>query len=208
MKAHLIACCLLALTAYTQCSDKKKEQAVQIKQEEKKKDKVKKKIQSVIYYFDYYPDPITFLKKDYPEHLRKLYNSYCYKTIEHYSFHSFPYKGDIVNGQLTARVYKKDGSFFEFPLTVYENESNLMKSDFNRRRNNIRMIARLSYSGEEVRLEVRRINKEKNEDVLLYETRIADLNDSDSRWEDREDDYVPKGGGFGKESQCHATSGN
>ena len=35
MKVHLIACGLLALTACTQCSDKKKEQAVQIKQEDK-----------------------------------------------------------------------------------------------------------------------------------------------------------------------------
>ena len=205
MKAHLIAFWLLALTACTQCSDKKKEQAVQIKQEEKKKDKVKKKIHTVIYYFDYYPDPVTFLKKNYPEYLNSVYERYCYKTIEHYSFHSFPYKGDIVDGQLTARVYKKDGSFFELPLTVSEDESNLMKSDFNRRRNNIRMIARLSYSGEEVRLEVRRINKEQNEDVLLYETRIGDLNAPDSKWEEWEDTPVPNDGGFGKESQCHAT---
>ena len=112
MKAHLIACCLLALTACTQCSDKKKEQAVQIKQEEKKKDKVKKKIHTVIYYFDYFPDPVTFGKKDYPEYLKKLYNSYCYETMEHYSLDSFPYKGDVVDGRLIAKVYKKDGSFF------------------------------------------------------------------------------------------------
>ena len=204
MKAHLIACGLLALTACTQCSDKKKEQAVQIKQEDKKKEKVKKKIHTVIYYFDYFPDPVTFGKKDYPEYLRSLYDSYCYKTIEHYPLHSFPYKGDVVDGQLTARVYKKDGSFFELPLTVSEYESNVMRSDFNRLRNNIRIIARLSYSGEEVRLEVRRINKEKNEDVLLYETRIGDLNAPDSKWEEWEN-TPGLNGGFGKDSQCHAT---
>ena len=206
MKAHLIACCLLALTACTQCSDKKKDQAVKkIKQEEKKKDKVKKKIHTAIYYFDYFPDPVTFGKKDYPEYLWSLYERYCYKTIEHYPLHSFPYKGDVVDGQLTARVYKKDGSFFEFPLTVSKNESNVMRADL--RRVNIRIIAQLSYSGEEVRLEVRRINKEKNEDVLLYETRIGDLNAPNSKWEEREDTPVPNGGGFGEGSQCHRTMG-
>ena len=205
MKAHLIACWLLALTACTQCSDKKKDQAVQIKQDKQKKDK--KKIHTVIFDFDYFPDPVTFGRKDYPEYLWKLYSSYCYKTIEHYSLDSFPYKGDVVDGQLTARVYKKDGSFFEFPLTTYENESTIMRSDFNRLRNNISMVARLSYSGEEVRLEVRRINKEKNKDILLYETRIGDLNAPNSKWEEREDMPVPNGGGFGEGSQCHTTMG-
>ena len=208
MKAHLIACCLLALTACTQCSDKKKDQAVKkIKQEDKKKDKTKKKIHTITYYFNYYPDPITFGEKKYLEHLRSLYDSYCYKTIEHYPMHSFLYKGDVVDGQLTARVYKKDGSFFEFPLTVSEDESTKMRSDFNLRTNKIRIVAQLSYSGEEVRLEVRRINKEKNENVLLYETRIGDLNAPNSKWEEREDMPVPNGGGFGEGSQCHTTMG-
>ena len=99
--------------------------------------------------------------------------------------------------------------FFELPLTTYEDESTRMRSDFNKgmKRNSIRIIARLSYSGEEVRLEVRRINKEKNEDVLLYETRIGDLNAPNSKWEEREDTPVPNGGGFREDDQCHTTAG-
>ena len=203
MKKHLIVCCLMALTACTQCSDKKKDQSTKIIQA----DKIKKKIQTIIFYFDYSPDPVTWLKKDYPEYLWSLYDSYCYKTIEHYPLHSFSYKGDVVDGELIARVYRKDSSFFEIPLTTSEDESTTMRSDFNSLRDSLRVVVRLSYSDEETRLEVRRINKEKNEDILLYETRTNDLNGPDSNWEEEEDDIVPNDGGFGKESQCHTTSG-
>ena len=56
-----------------QCSDKKKDQSTKIIKEENKKAKVKKKIQTVILYFDYSPDPVTWWKTDYPEYLWLLY---------------------------------------------------------------------------------------------------------------------------------------
>ena len=204
MKTHLIVCCLLALTACTQCSDNKKNDTPKIIKEEKQKPKVKKKIQTVIFYFDYFPDPITWLNKDYPEFLNLLNTSYCYKKIEEYLSFFYFYKGNIVSGKLIARVYKKDGSFFEFPLTTTKFEININRKDFNNNLNSLSAIASFSYFGDEVQFEVRRINKEKNEDVLLYKTKILNLNSLDSNWEELETySPPPDSSGFNKLTQCH-----
>ena len=78
-----------------------------------------------------------------------------------------------------------------------------MRSDFNKRRDSLSVVALLSYSDEETRLEVRRINKEKNEDILLYEQRTNGLNSSNSNWEEVEGYNGPNHDRFEKGSQCH-----
>ena len=167
MKYQLLFFGFLIVASCLQCSDSKK------LKEKEKKEEITKTIKTVIIYGDYSPDPY----RQYPEQFRWAYEMYCYKTPEHYDHYSFLYKGDFVDGKLIARVYKKDKSSFEFPLKTSKNEVNRNKAQYPE----VRMAVQFFYSGEEVRLEVRRVNKEKNEDVLLYEKEIPDFHSLD--WE-------------------------
>ena len=198
MKKGLILLCLFAFTACTQCSNSKGTKSAQ----DNNQQQVEKTIKTIIIHANYSPEPITIGDKHYTENFQWLYESYCYKLSNHYSDFSYPYKGDIVDGKLIAKVYKKDDSFIEIPLTTPKETVNLMRSsDYNR----LRVHIYIPYSGEEVRLEVRRVNKDKGEDVLLFEKQIEDLTGS---WEEAEGyTNIPNGGGFRKVSQCHRTSG-
>ena len=197
MKKGLILLCLFAFTACTQCSNSKGTKSAQ----DNNQQQVEKTIKTIIIYGGYYPRFINTKDNDYQEHFQWAIEEYCYKKLEYYPHFSYIYKGDIVDGKLVAKVYKKDRSFFEIPLTVSEIEMNRKLSDFE----SIYSAIIIPYSGKEIRLEVRRVNKDKGEDVLLFEKQIEDLTGS---WEEAESyTNIPNGGGFNKESQCHRTSG-
>ena len=197
MKYQLLFFGFLIVASCLQCSDSKK------LKEKEKKEEITKTIKTVIIYGDY---PRSFTKggKYYPERFRRVREMYCYKTPEHYDHYSFLYKGDIVDGKLIARVYKKDKSSFEFPLKTSKDQVNNNKAQYPE----VRMAVQFFYSGEEVRLEVRRVNKEKNEDVLLYEKEIPDmtvkLTEEDER---KSNEFTIHGSGFSKERGCYRSPG-
>jgi len=202
MKKYMLLFCLLIFTACIQCSKSKKKGTTQ----NRDNTPIEKTIKTIIIYADYYPDPITIGNRHYQEYFQWLYEAYCYKKTAYYSHFSNFYKGDIVDGELIVRVYKKDKSFSEIPVTTSKKNVSLMRSHFPARVNiGLSVVLLISYSGEEIHLEVRRINKETDEDVLLYEREIGDLTGS---WEEAESwTNMPNGGGFGKESQCHRSPG-
>ena len=141
------------------------------------------------YYGNYYPNSIKVGQRDYQEYFQWSYEVYCYKTPEHYD-NSVLYKGDMVDGKLITRIYKRDGSFFENLIKVPKEVVNFKRA----KHNNLSFKIYIPYSGKEIRLEVRRINKKKNEDVLLYEKEIPDFNSIE--W------------GFSEKEPCHQSIGS
>jgi len=203
MKSHILLFCILSFTACIHCSESEKKKTTQ----NRDNTPIEKTIKTIIISARYFPGPVQIGNRHYQEYFQWLYEAYCYKKTAYYSDpYTASYEGDIVHGTLIAKVYKKDGSFFETPGMTSKRNTNLMRSHFQDPANiDLYVDLLIPYSGEEVHLEVRRINKETDENVLLYKREIKDLTGS---WEEAESwTNMPNGGGFGKESQCHISPG-